>query len=82
MNPMKDPLLEVPLEEIEAMSREEFGQLLERSNGYVRNKYRNLKKSKQDRPQFKSEEEFYAYYNAVSFEEADRLIDKIFNKDK
>lgn len=82
MNPMKNPLLEIPLEEIQTMTHEELDRLLDKHNEYVRNKYRNRKVSKPDVPHFSTEEEFYAYYNAIPFDEADRIVDKMFNNER
>ena len=61
---MKDPFQRYTHEDIEKMSLEEYGDLLDEHNEYVRQKYSHINEAQTTEPEFETLEEMIKYYNA------------------
>ena len=75
------PLSKYTIEECANISQEEFYELLEADNEYVRQKYEKKKASNEPRPTFNSIEEADAYYHSIPFEDAIKNAYKLFDLD-
>lgn len=75
------PLAKYTIEECANISQEEFYELLEADNEYVRQKYEKKKASNEPRPTFNSIEEARAYYHSRPLDEVVKNVYKLFDLD-
>jgi hypothetical protein len=72
-----NPMFRYSIKEIQNMSDEEFGKLLDEHSEYLTKKYRTTL-NEQKRPEFKNLQEIMDYYEAIPFDEAMNNLDKLF----
>ena len=74
-----DPFFRYSVEELRDMTHEEFCDVIEESNKYVRIKYSQI--NEQEMPRFDSIEEFMNYYDCIPLDDIlnnlDNLLDEL-----
>jgi hypothetical protein len=74
-----NPMFRYSIKEIQNMSDEEYGALLDAHSEYFKKRYRTTL-NKQKKPEFKNLQEIMDYYDAIPFDEAMNNLDKLFDE--